>query len=286
MIDYSEYLEGYRDAQAYDVEDAGYDADYPLTAQLALEFGGPVLDLACGTGTMAMRMAEQGFQVTGVDIIPEMIEWASQKALSRHVSIEWVVADARTFNLQKQFRFIYMLGNAFQHFLTRADQEALLARVREHLHPRGSFLFGTRNPSPRNLLATRYPEPQTYTMPDGRRYVVTEQQEYDPITQIQHYTFLNRWTLADGQQEEKTFHTALRYVYPQEMETLLLYNGFQIRSCYGNWQQEPLTAASHSMIYVCQRSEDKRLVANGKIPEDEEKSDVRQNSTADQRTNA
>jgi 2-polyprenyl-3-methyl-5-hydroxy-6-metoxy-1,4-benzoquinol methylase len=184
MFDYSGYLEGYRDAQAYDVEDGDYDVDYPLTAQLARELGGPLLDLACGTGTMAIRMAEQGYEVTGVDIIPEMIAWASQKALSHGVSIEWAVADARTFHLHRQFTFIYMLGNAFQHFLTRADQEALLACVREHLRPEGCFLFGTRNPSPRNLFETRYSEPQQYTMPDGRHYTVTEQQEYNPITQI------------------------------------------------------------------------------------------------------
>ena len=108
MIDYSEYLEGYRDAHAYDVEEEGDDADYPLTEQLARELGGPLLDLACGTGTMAIRMAEQGFQVTGVDIIPEMIALASQKAQTLGASIEWVVADARTFQLQQQFPFIYM----------------------------------------------------------------------------------------------------------------------------------------------------------------------------------
>ena len=97
MLDYSEYLEGYRDAQAYDVEEGGYDADYPLTEQLARELGGPLLDLACETGTMAIRMAQLGFQVTGVDITPEMIEWAQEKAQTLGVSIEWVVADARTF---------------------------------------------------------------------------------------------------------------------------------------------------------------------------------------------
>ena len=253
MVDYSDYLEGYRDAQAYDVEEGDYDEDYPLTEKLARELGGPLLDLACGTGTMAIRMAEQGFQVTGVDIIPEMIALASRKAFKQGVSIEWVVADARTFHLQKQFRFIYMLGNAFQHFLTRADQEALLARVREHLHPQGYFLFGTRNPSPRNLFETRFPEPQTYTMPDGRQYVLNEQQEYDPITQIQHYTFHEHWLTPQGLQEKKKYHGALRYVFPQEMEALLFYNGFQIRECYGDWQKEPLTATSRYMIYVCQR---------------------------------
>src|SRR5713226_6608150 len=108
----------------------------------------------------------------------------------------------------------------------------------------GCFLFGTRNPSPRNLFEARYAEPQKYTLPDGRHYVVTEHQEYDPITQIQHYTFLNQWLHPDGQQEEKTLRSALRYVFPQEMEALLFYNGFETRSCYGSWQQEPLTSTS------------------------------------------
>ena len=252
MLDYDP-LEGYRNPQAYDLEDAGYVADRPLTEQLARALGSPLLDLACGTGTMAIYLAQQGYQVTGLDIIPEMIEWAAQKAASQGVSVEWVVADARAFHLQKLFPFIYMLGNAFQHFLTRADQESLFARVREHLRPDGCFLFVTRNPIPRNLFEARFAEPQTYTMDDGTQLIATEQQQYDPITQIQHYTFHNQWLHPDGQREEKTYHTALRYVFPQEMEALLFYNGFNIQACYGNWQQEPLTATSPYMIYVCQK---------------------------------
>ncbi|HEU5199983.1 MAG TPA: class I SAM-dependent methyltransferase [Ktedonobacterales bacterium] len=246
-------LEGYRDPEAYDREDAGYDEDRPLTEHWARALGGPLLDLACGTGTMAVHLAQQGYQVTGVDIVPEMIAWAAQKAAAQSVSIEWVVADARTFQLHKQFPFIYMLGNAFQHFLTRADLEGLLARVREHLQPEGCFLFCTRNPSPRNLFEARFPEPRQDTLADGRQLISTEQQEYDPITQIQHYTFHEAWRSPDGRLEEKTSHTALRYVFPQEMEALLFYNGLQIRACYGDWQQGPLTATSRQMIYVCQR---------------------------------
>jgi SAM-dependent methyltransferase len=252
MIDHDN-LEEFRDAQTYDLEDEGYEEDYPLTEQWARSLGGPLLDLACGTGRTALHMAELGYQVTGVDIVPEMIARARQKAAERAVSIEWVVADARTFHLQKQFPFIYMLENAFQFFLTREDQEALLARVREHLLPKGCFLFETRNPSPRNLLQVRRPEPQKFTTPDGGQLVVTEQQHYDPMTQIQHYTRYLKFLHPEGQQEEKTHHTALRYVFPQEIEALLYYNGFHILSRYGNWQQDPLTATSPEMIYVCQR---------------------------------
>src|SRR5437879_6549588 len=187
MIDHDN-LEEFRDPQTYDLEDGGYDEDYPLTEQWARSLGGPLLDLACGTGRMAIRMAELGYQVTGVDIMPEMIARARQKAAKQAVSIEWVVADARTFHLQKQFPFIYMLENVFQFFLTREDQEAMLARVREHLLPEGCFLFETRNPSPRNLLEVHHPDPPKYTMPDGGQLVTTEQQHYDTITQMQHYT--------------------------------------------------------------------------------------------------
>jgi 2-polyprenyl-3-methyl-5-hydroxy-6-metoxy-1,4-benzoquinol methylase len=252
MIDHDN-LEEFRDPQTFDLEDEGYYDDWQLTEQWARTLGGPLLDLACGTGRMALRLAAQGYQVTGVDITPEMIAWARHKAAKQAASIEWVVADARAFQLQKQFSFIYMLENVFQFFLMREDQEAMLARVREHLLPGGCFLFETRNPNPHNLLQTRHPDPQKYALPDGGQLVATEEQYYDPMTQIQHYTRQLTFLRPGGQHEEKALRTALRYVFPQEMEALLFYNGFQIRACYGNWQQEPLTATSPCMIYVCQK---------------------------------
>ncbi|OLB57630.1 MAG: hypothetical protein AUI01_04180 [Ktedonobacter sp. 13_2_20CM_2_56_8] len=221
VMNHDDNLEDFRDPQIYDLQDEGYYDDYPLTEQWARSLGGPLLDLA--------------------------------KAAQQAISIDWVVADARTFHLQKQFPFIYMLENVFQFFLTREDQEAMLARVREHLLPEGCFLFETRNPSPRNLLEVRHPQGDTYATPEGGHLVVTEQQHYDPMTQIQHYTRHLTFLQPGGQQREKTLRVALRYVFPQEIEALLFYNGFQIRSCYGNWQQEPLTATSPAMIYVCQR---------------------------------
>lgn len=66
-------------------------------------------------------------------------------------------------------------------------------------------------------------------------------------------TFHEQWLYPGGQREEKTTRTALRYVFPQEMEALLFYNGWHIHACYGDWQQGPLTATSRLMIYVCQR---------------------------------
>jgi 2-polyprenyl-3-methyl-5-hydroxy-6-metoxy-1,4-benzoquinol methylase len=246
-------FEEFRDPETFDLEDKGYYDDYPLTERWARLLGGPLLDLACGTGRMALRMAALGYQVTGVDVVPEMIERARQKAASQSASIDWVVADARSFHLQKQFSFIYMLEHPFQFLLTREDQEAMLAHVREHLRPEGCFLFDTRNPNPQNLQEVRHPEGKQLMLPDGGQLVIAEERYYDAMTQLQHYTRHLTFLHADGQREEKTLRTALRYVYPQELEALLYYNGFQIRTLYGDWRQEPLTAASPEMICVCER---------------------------------
>ncbi len=252
MIDHYNFEE-FRDALTYDIVCYNFDADRTFLEHWAKLLGGPLLDVACGTGRMALHLAAQGYQITGVDVVPEMIARARQKAAEKSISIEWVQADARNFHLHKQFSFIYMLGNAFQFFLTRQDQEAMLGCIREHLGREGCFLFETRNPSSSNLLEVRHPDPQIYTMPDGGQLVVTEQQYYDPITQIQHYTSPYKWHFLGDKIVEKTYRTDLRYVFPQEMEALLHYNGFQVSDCYGNWQQEPFTATSREMIYVCQR---------------------------------
>ena len=103
-----------------------------------------MLEIACGTGRVSIPIARLGFAVTGLDIVPGMLERARSK--SAGLPTRWVEGDARDFDLGERFRLIFLTGNAFQAFLTRADQEALLGRVRAHLHDEGLFAFETRNP--------------------------------------------------------------------------------------------------------------------------------------------
>src|ERR1044072_8056248 len=102
MIDYDS-LEEFRDPETYDLECDAFEEDVPFVEGWARSIGGPLLDLACGTGRLAIRLAAQGYQITEVDIVPEMIDRGKQKAAARGVSIDWVVADARDFHLGKQF---------------------------------------------------------------------------------------------------------------------------------------------------------------------------------------
>jgi SAM-dependent methyltransferase len=142
LIDHDN-LEEYADPVDYDRQDSS-DTGVAFYVALARETGGPVLEIACGTGRVAIPIAQQGFAVTGLDVVPGMLERARSKAAG--LPIRWIEGDARTFDLgDERFRLIFLTGNAFQAFLTNADQEALLGRGRAHLHDEGLFAFETCN---------------------------------------------------------------------------------------------------------------------------------------------
>ena len=101
-------------------------------------------------------------------------------------------------------------------------------------------------------LETRAEEEEwrTYTDSSGRNVRVSNTQVYDHVAQILHWTTYRRWSAGD--QEHTTItRIAVRYTFPQELAALLHYNGFTIIRQYGDWNGEPLTAASPSMIVVC-----------------------------------
>jgi len=256
-------LEVYADAINYDAEEAPTDYGVAFYCALAQEAGGSVLEIACGTGRVTIPVAKLGFPTTGLDIVPGMLERAKSK--SAGLPIRWVEGDARTFDLQEQFRFIFLTGNAFQAFVTNTEQAALLQRVYAHLHHEGLFAFETRNPlfpttNTREggfpLLETRNEDRPSFINVDGHEVRESTTQVYDHITQILHLAGEKRW--YDGKEEHtKVTHIALRYTFPQELVALLHYNGFRIERQYGDWNVEPLSATSPSIISVCRKQTDK-----------------------------
>jgi SAM-dependent methyltransferase len=249
LIDHDN-LEEFQDPANYDIENgSGKHPSEAFYAALAQEVGGSVLEIACGTGLATIPIARLGLDVTGADIARPMLDHA--RAKSRDLPIEWVEADARRMRLGKQFRFIFITGNAFQAFLAREDQEALLATVRAHLEPDGVFAFETRNPSGTDLSTFLDEHPwQEYTDAQGRRVRLTETQVYDAMTQVMHWTLYRRWMDAD-QQQPRVSRIACRFTYPQELRALLHYNGLRVIEQYGDWQRGQLTAASGTIISIC-----------------------------------
>ena len=256
MIDHDN-LEEFADARAYDCADSS-DTGVAFYAALARETGGPALEIACGAGRVSIPIARLGFAVTGLDIVPGMVELARAKAAG--LPARWVVGDGRAFDLGERFRLIFLTGNAFQLFLTNADQAALLERARAHLHDEGLFAFETRNPRWADplptfpLLETRAEEEEwgSHTDGGGRQARVSTTQVYDHVAQILHLTSHRRW--REGERERTAItRIALRYTFPQELAALLRHNGFTILRQHGDWNLEPLTAASPSIIVVCRK---------------------------------
>ncbi|MCB0058419.1 MAG: class I SAM-dependent methyltransferase [Caldilineaceae bacterium] len=260
MLDHDN-LEAFADPANYDRADSS-DTGVAFYSDLARETGGPILEIACGTGRVALPIARLGYAVTGLDIVPGMLVLARRK--SAGLPVRWVEGDARTFDLGERFRLIYMTGNAFQAFVTNAEQAALLQRVHAHLAAEGFFAFETRNPLLPGVkmpaggfvpLETR-PEERSwpsYINVDGHEVCVSTTQVYDHVAQVVHLTGYERW--HDGSREQtKITRTALRYTFPQELAALLRANGFTCLRCYGDWDKGPLVLNSPSIISVCMRA--------------------------------
>jgi SAM-dependent methyltransferase len=244
-------LDEYRDAARYDAENPSFEPDGPFYLELARRIGGPALELGCGTGRVTIPLARTGIETTGLDASPSMVERARAKD---GAAVRWVRGDARTFRLDGKFRFIFEAGGTFQHMLDRADQEAFLARVLEHLDDDGRLVVGALVPTV-DLMADVPIEEDWFTRtdPDGRLVRVSGTQHYDALTQIKTETAYRRWSDAEGREVTDAAPLRLRYVFPQEMLSLLHYNGFEVLQRYGDTDFGDLTAASPSMYFVCGR---------------------------------
>ena len=245
-------LEEFSDPPNYDIEEAERSAPrIAFYCNLAKSIGGPVLEIACGSGLVTIPIAAQGLEVTGVDLAHSMLEHARKKAEQQNLNVRWLEADARSFDLGTPYQFIYLTGNAFQAFLHREDQEALFAAVKRHLAPGGIFAFETRNPSGHDLTNQPAEEfDQSYTSVEGHLVSVYFTQRYDPVAQIMYWTSYRRWN--DGERDHnKETHIACRFTQPHELAALLHYNGFQVIQQYGNWDKEALSVSSPSIITIC-----------------------------------
>ena len=129
-------------AELYDASGVGWPGEmdfYRALAAAATARGEGVLEVACGTGRVALRLAQDGARVVGFDRSPAMVRIVSDKG--RGVpNARWVEADMRSFALGEAFGLILIPGHAFQSMLTPEDQLACLGCVRRHLAPGGTLV--------------------------------------------------------------------------------------------------------------------------------------------------
>lgn len=252
-------LEEFQDPVNYDLEEIpGSDERIATIRDAVTRQGSSTLELACGTGLVTLPLAAAGQHTTGVDLSLPMLAHARAKAESLGLAVRtaWHHADARTVRLPGHFASAVLTGNAFQAFLTDADQRALLATVHAHLEADGLFVFETRNPSGHPLHDITEWEPWfDYTSAQGHRVSVGGTQRWDAATRVLHWTTERRWTDAlTGEPCRRKARIACRFTPPDELAALLAAAGFAIERQCGDWDGSPLTPASPEIVAFCRRT--------------------------------
>ena len=151
----------------HDVECAAYAADLELWRELADAATGPVLDLGCGTGRVALDLADRGHSVTAVDADAELVAELARRARERGLRVDSLAGDARTLALSRRFGLALAAMQVVQLLGGRTGRIAMMARVVEHLAPGRPLRRGAGRPI-RVRSAGRRPAPASRTSPRWR----------------------------------------------------------------------------------------------------------------------
>lgn len=251
-------------ARLYDFIHGG-SPDIDFYRNHAARDGGPLLELACGTGRVAIPLAEAGHEVWGIDLSREMLEVFEEKkaALPAEVRarLHFSHMDMSRFDLGVRFSLIYIPFRAFQSLITREQQEGCLRCVREHLAPGGRFIVDVFKPYAELDESWRKPpaflregvDPVT-----GRRIVFSDhRREIDVARQIIYPDMILDIVNPDGSTERLVEPLALAYFYEEQIRDLLTGAGFRIVEAWSDYVGTPI-GTGPEQIFVCEVDEWRR----------------------------
>jgi SAM-dependent methyltransferase len=130
----------------HDVECASYAADLPLWRELAVASGGPVLDIGCGTGRVALDLAARGHEVTALDSDAELVRELARRARESGLHVDCVTADARSFSLPGRFSLALAPMQVVQLLGGESGRRRALACARRQLEPGGLLAVALADP--------------------------------------------------------------------------------------------------------------------------------------------
>jgi len=229
--------------------------DLPFHRAMVLEYGGPVLDLGCGTGRIALELAREGADVTGVELSAQMLERALEKAEQQEIGVTLALGDLREFDLERIFSLIVLGYNTLNHLLKDDDLERCLATIRRHMDERSVLVIDTFQPSlsflgnepekRRPILRFRDPYLE-------KEMLISEENHYEPTTQINRIV----WSYAaDEVEDTRVEELSMRLFFPRELDTILKLSGFVIEVKYGNYDRSPFGSTSPKQLFVLRRAD-------------------------------
>jgi SAM-dependent methyltransferase len=241
----------YEAPELYDLLFESLAFDVPYWVEMARAAGGPVLELACGTGRILLPIRRAGVDADGLDAAPAMIARLKDKAAAAGLAVRAETADMRSFEMGRRYRRVFCAFNGFAHCETVADQTACLRASLRHLEPGGALVLHMSYPGPAYWAE---PEGQAVlehgvSLPDGRKLQLWDNRKKDVVGQRQD-SEVEIWELdaADRPKAVHKFSTAQRWVYRFELELLFAAAGFARWEFLGGFDGRPLRAPDDQMI--------------------------------------
>ena len=204
-----------------------------------------VLELACGTGRIAIPLAVKGAHVTGLDNSQSMLDQANRNARGAGVEIDWVLGDMRSFDLGRDdYDLVVLAFNGLNLLLTLEDALSCLRCARKHLAPNGRLVIDTFLPTPERLVAEDLQI--DYVLPDDAKVTIKARRAYDPAAQIRSLDLIvdNAGVTGSDRQDVHVY-------YPSELSLLVNQADFDVVAMYGGYDQRRLDALSRRCIFVC-----------------------------------
>lgn len=247
-------------ADFYDVYVGERLDDLPFYLESAKSARTPVLEIGAGSGRLTIPLARGGVSLVAVDISPAMLAILKSRlerepdAVQRRVEI--VEADARRFDLARQFDLLVVPFYTFNYFLTREDQTSALRRFAAHLTERGRALIDVfiplglleRCPSDPVLKVDRI-DPAT-----GSRVRGWNIYTFDKEQQMEHRRHIFEVARPDGTVRKREFITRRRYWFREQLNALFAQHGFIVEGICRGYAGAPADERSEQLLFELRRS--------------------------------
>jgi len=205
---------------------------------------GRALELAVGTGRVALPLAARGVPVSGIELSTAMAERLRAKDDAHLVDV--TLGDMATTVVDGSFRLVYLVFNTIGNLTTQAQQVACFANAAAHLEPGGCFVIEVGVPDLRQLP----PGDDARVCAHAPGYVGYDRYT-DTVAQqaVSHHFVANESGIGE-------VTTPFRYVWPSELDLMALLAGMTLRDRWAGWDRSPFTGGSTSHVSVWEKEAD------------------------------
>ncbi|HEY5107250.1 MAG TPA: methyltransferase domain-containing protein [Caulobacteraceae bacterium] len=224
-----------------------YDALYPADAatMAAVDFlaklapGEASLELAIGTGRIALPLAARGLRVSGIEASPEMI--AKLKAKPGGEAITAVLGDMADVEIDGPFDLVFLVFNTLFNLTSQDDQVRCFSNVARRLTPRGVFVVEAFVPDPAHFVDRE----RVRTVGISFDAAHLEASVHDPVSQVINYQYIS----LTGAGIRLT-PLPMRYAWPSEIDLMARLAGLQLHQRWADWDRSAFTADSRKHVSV------------------------------------